>query len=86
VGTTVGLLIFVHNIGRLMMSKKDLSMNAQFYNWLEQCPLERWQTIEEIHYKDHVGLNIIFNVPHRFKLERVADMNLVPRKDKWQKH
>jgi len=62
-------------------NKKNYSMNTQFYSWLKQCPLERWQTIEEIHYKDHVGLSIIFNVPHRFKLERVADMNLVPRKD-----
>ena len=59
-------------------------MNTKFYDWLEKCPLDRWQTVEEIRYKDYVGLSIIFNVPHRYKVERVADMKLVPRKDKWQ--
>ena len=56
------------------MSKKDFSLKTQFYNWLEQCPLDRWQPVEEKQYTDRKEITIRFKVPDTEDIDKVNQM------------
>tara|TARA_R110002020_G_scaffold461909_4_gene681140 strand:- start:373 stop:597 length:225 start_codon:yes stop_codon:yes gene_type:complete len=56
------------------MSKKDFSLKTQFYNWLVQCPLDRWQPVEEKQYTDRKEITIRFKVPDIEDIDKVNQM------------
>ena len=56
------------------MSKKDFSLKTQFYNWLEQCPLDRWQPVEEKQFTDRKEITIRFKVPDTEDIDKVNQM------------
>jgi|TARA_B100000900_G_scaffold384117_1_gene372665 hypothetical protein len=56
------------------MSKKDFSLKTQFYNWLEQCPLDRWQPVEEKQYTDRKEITIRFKVPDTEDIDKINQM------------
>ena len=53
------------------MSKKDFSVKTQFYNWLVQCPLDRWQPVEEKQFTDRKEITIRFKVPDTEDIEKI---------------
>lgn len=57
------------------MSKKDFSVKTQFYNWLVQCPLDRWQPVEEKQYTDRKEITIRFKVPDTDDIEKINQKN-----------
>jgi len=57
------------------MNKKDFSVKTQFYNWLEQCPLDRWQPVEEKQYTDRKEITIRFKVPDTDDIEKINQKN-----------
>ena len=56
------------------MSKKDFSLKTQFYNWLVQCPLDRWQPVEEKQFTDRKEITIRFKVPDTEDIDKVNKM------------
>lgn len=57
------------------MSKKDFSVKTQFYNWLVQCPLDKWQPVEEKQYTDRKEITIRFKVPDTEDIDRINKIN-----------
>jgi len=58
------------------MSGKDFSKETIFYDWLEDCPLERWQTVEEKQYTDHVAVTVRLKVPKKRSMELYEDLSI----------
>ena len=58
------------------MSEKDFSIKTKFYNWLEQCPLDRWQPVDERQYTDHKAVTIKFKIPDTDQIDKLRDMQM----------
>ena len=58
------------------MSEKDFSIKTKFYNWLEQCPLDRWQPVDERQYTDHKAVTIKFKIPDSDQMDKLRDMQM----------
>ena len=58
------------------MSEKDFSIKTKFYNWLEQCPLDRWQPVDERQYTDHKAVTIKFKIPDSDQIDFVDQVSV----------
>ena len=56
-----------------MDKDKEFNMETVFYNWLEACPLARWQVTEEKKMTDHTQVTIRFKVPKKIASEHLVD-------------
>ena len=56
-----------------MDKDKDFNIETVFYNWLEACPLARWQVTEEKEMTDHTQVTIRFKVPKKSASEHLVE-------------
>lgn len=56
-----------------MDKDKEFNMETVFYNWLEACPLARWQVTEEKVMADYTQVTVRFRVPNKSASEHLVD-------------